>query len=73
MAGEWVKIIHPETLGVAEVNRSALPHHYAAGWRLLAEDEQAARDEPEPEPEPVTRAQAAEMAAAATGTEEQES
>lgn len=60
MADEWVKIIHPETLGVAEVNRSALPHHYAAGWRLLADDE-AAQDEPEPDPEPMTRAQAAKV------------
>jgi hypothetical protein len=64
--GEWVKIIHPETQGVAEVHQGALPHHYAAGWRLLTEDEEAAQDAPEPDPDPVTREQAAELAAGTT-------
>ena len=58
---EWVMIIHPETGGIGEVNRSALPQHYAAGWRLLAPDEMK---EPEPpaEPPPMTRKQAASAA-----------
>jgi hypothetical protein len=58
-----VKIIHPE-LGpdlVAEVPQEALPHHYASGWRLLAEDE-APEAEAAAEPEPMTKAQAAKAA-----------
>jgi hypothetical protein len=55
---EWVQIIHPETGGIAEVNRSSLTQHYAAGWRLLAGDE-VPQPEPPPEPEPMTKAQAA--------------
>jgi hypothetical protein len=70
--GEQVRIIHPETGGTAEVDQGAMPHYYRSGWRLLAEDEEAARDEPEPEPEPVTREQAAELAAGTTGTDGQE-
>ncbi len=59
--GEWVTIIHPETGGTGEVHRSSLSQHYAAGWRLLAEDE-VPQPEPEPEPPPVTKAQAAKAA-----------
>jgi hypothetical protein len=66
---EWVQIIHPETGGTGEVHRSALPQHYAAGWRLLAPDE-VPQPEPEPEPEPVTRKQAAKAAQAKTEPEE---
>jgi hypothetical protein len=55
--GEWVTIIHPETGGTGEVHRSSLPQHYAAGWRLLADDE-IPDPEPPPEPPPMTRAQA---------------
>ncbi len=66
--GEWVQIIHPETGGTGEVHRSSLPQHYAAGWRLLADDE-APPDEPQPEPEPMTRAQAAKAAKAGTSEE----
>ena len=70
-----VKIIHPETGGIAEVPRESLPHHYASGWRPLAEDE-----EPQPEttagPEPMTKAQAAKAArsskAATTSAESEE-
>lgn len=58
---ELVKIIHPETGGIADVPESSLPHHYRAGWRPLADDE-VPQPEPEPEPEPVTRAQAAKAA-----------
>jgi hypothetical protein len=61
---EWVQIIHPETGGIGEVHRSSLAQHYAAGWRLLAEDD-IPEPEPEPEPEPMTRAQAAKAARAA--------
>jgi hypothetical protein len=58
---DWVQIIHPETGGIGEVHRSALPQHYAAGWRLLAPDE-VPQPEQAPEPEPVTRKQAAKAA-----------
>jgi hypothetical protein len=63
MDSEWVQIIHPETGGIAEVNRSSLTQHYAGGWRLLAPDE-VPQPEPVPEPEPMTRAQAAKAAQA---------
>jgi hypothetical protein len=69
---EWVKIVHPETGGTAEVHRSSLYQHYQGGWRLLTDDEAAALEpEPEPEPEPVTRKQAAK-AAQATENESEE-
>jgi hypothetical protein len=55
---EWVQIIHPETGGTAEVHQSSLTQHYAAGWRLLADDE-VPQPEPPEEPAPVTKAQAA--------------
>jgi hypothetical protein len=72
MSGEWVQIIHPETGGTAEVHQSSLTQHYAAGWRLLADDEVPQPEpEPEPEPEPVTRKQAAK-AAQATENESEE-
>jgi hypothetical protein len=61
MADDWVQIIHTETGGIAEVHRQSLHQHYAAGWRLLADDE-TPQPEPEPEPEPVTRKQAAKAA-----------
>lgn len=61
MDNDLVKIIHPETGGIAEVYRSALPYHYASGWHLLAEDEEP-KKEPAPEPAPMTRAQAAKAA-----------
>lgn len=56
---EWVKIVHPETGGTAEVHRSSLYQHYQGGWQLLTEDEV-----PQPDPEPVTRKQAAKAAQA---------
>jgi hypothetical protein len=65
MDGEWVTIIHPETGGTGQVHRSSLPQHYAAGWRLLADDE-APPAEPQPEPEPMTKAQAKRAASAET-------
>jgi hypothetical protein len=61
--GEWVQIIHPGTGNTGEVHQSSLPQHYAAGWRLLADDE-VPQPEPAPEPEPVTRKQAAKAAQA---------
>ena len=67
---DWVTIIHPETGGTGEVHRASLPQHYAAGWRLLT-DEEAAPPAPEPEPAPVTRAQARAKAAADAGTSEE--
>lgn len=68
---EWVQIIHPGLGATAEVSRLSLPQHYAAGWRLLADDEQP-EPEQQPEPEPMTRAQAAKAAkqAASADTEE---
>ena len=62
---EWVQIIHPGTGGTAEVSRSSLPQHYAAGWRLLADDD-IPPAEPAAEPEPMTRAQARRAASADT-------
>jgi hypothetical protein len=66
---ELVKIIHPLTESVAEVPAESLPHHYRAGWRLLSDEEDAARSEAAvramaglPEPKPMTRAQAAKAA-----------
>ena len=56
---EWVQVIHPETGGTAEVNRSSLTQLYASGWRLLAPDE-VPDPEPEPVPPPMTRAEATE-------------
>jgi hypothetical protein len=73
MDGDWVTIIHPGTGGTGQVHRSSLPQHYAAGWRLLADDEKP-EPEPEPEPPPVSRAQAAKaakQAAAEAGTSEE--
>ena len=69
---EWVSIIHPGTGGTAEVHRDSLPHHYASGWRLLAEDEQPAPEQ-QPDPEPVTRAEAARAAKGKTAPAKEES
>ncbi len=69
--GEWVQIIHPETGGIAEVSRLSLQQHYAAGWRLLADDE-VPQPEPELEPPPMTRAQAAKAAKQAASAETKE-
>lgn len=66
---DWVTIIHPETGGTSEVHRSSLYQWYAAGWRLIADDE-VPQPEPEQEPEPVTRKQAAKAAQAKTEQEE---
>lgn len=66
--GEWVRIIHPETGGIAEVHRSSLYQHYQGGWRLLADDE-APQPEPAAEPEPMSKAQAAKAAQKAATTE----
>lgn len=60
-----VQIIHPGTGGVATVPRSSLPHHYASGWRLLADDEKK-QDQAPPEPAPMTRAQAAKAGSSKT-------
>ena len=68
---EWVQIIHPETGGTAEVSRLSLPQHYAAGWRLLADDD-IPPAEPQPEPEPMTKAQAAKAAKQAASAETEE-
>jgi hypothetical protein len=70
---EWVQIIHPDlgADGISEVHRSSLPQWYAAGWRLLADDE-APAPEPEPEPPPVSRAQAAKAAKQAAAEAESE-
>ena len=62
---EWVQIIHPGTGGIAEVDRLSLQQHYAAGWRLLADDD-IPPAEPAAEPEPMTRAQARRAASADT-------
>jgi hypothetical protein len=68
---EWVQIIHPETGGTGEVHRQSLSQHYAAGWRLLTDDD-IPPAEPETEPPTMTRAQAAKAAkqAASADTEE---
>lgn len=64
--GDWVTIIHPEHGGTGVVHRGSLAQHYAAGWRLLTEDEVRDLEPPPPEePEPMTREQAAGAAAQA--------
>lgn len=67
-----VRIIHPN-LGpeqIVTVAEESLPHHYRAGWRLLADDE-APQAAPVEGPPPMTRAQAkAARAAAAQESEE---
>jgi len=72
MNDDWVTIIHPETEGTAVVHRGSLPHHYRGGWRLLTDEEEAARaaGQEEPEPEPVTRAEAAKTAKGKTASAE---
>lgn len=65
-----VQIIHPD-LGpdqIVTVPEESLPHHYRAGWRLLADDERPPAAAEQPEPPPMTRAQAARTAK--TKTEE---
>lgn len=64
----YVKIIHPETQGIAEVPPESMPHHYRAGWRLLSHEEEKPAAATEPEPKPMTKAQAAK--AAKPGSEE---
>lgn len=66
---EWVQIIHPGTGGTAEVHQSSLTQWYAAGWRLLADDD-IPPAEPETEPEPMTKAQAAKAKAASADSKE---
>ncbi len=56
---EWVKIIHPETGGIAEVTCGSLFQHYAAGWRPLAEDDIPPPGQQAGEPEPLTEAEVA--------------
>ena len=68
---DTVKIIHPETQAVVDVPAESLPHHYRSGWRLLTDDEAAAREPGrEPDPKPMTKAQAAKAARANAGSEE---
>jgi len=67
-----VKIIHPQSGGIAEVPESSLRFHYRAGWRPLAEDEQPAAAGPEPEPEPMTRAEVAAARDTTTAPERSE-
>jgi hypothetical protein len=69
--GDWVQIVYPATGATGEVHRLSLPQHYAAGWRLLTDDE-APQPEPELEPEPMTRAQAAKAAKQAASAEPEE-
>lgn len=64
----FVTVIHPPTGNVAEVPESSLGQHYLAGWVILTDEEQAARDQPAPEPKPMSRAQAAKAKAAKADT-----
>lgn len=52
----FVKIIHPETGGIAEQPESSLFQHYQSGWRLLAEGDVKPEVAPE-EPAPMTEAE----------------
>jgi hypothetical protein len=54
----FVKVIHPETGGIAEVPEIGLFQYYLSGWRRLAADEDITPP-PVPEPEPVTFAEVA--------------
>jgi hypothetical protein len=66
----YVKIIHPETQGIAEVPVSSLPHHYRAGWALL--DETPEPEAPAPDPKPVRASATAKAAAAGSGGSDKE-
>ncbi len=58
-----VQIIHPG-LGpeqIATVSEESLPHHYRAGWRLLAEGETPPTADEET-PAPMSKAEAAKTA-----------
>jgi hypothetical protein len=67
-----VKIIHPSDGSVAEVPSESLPHHYRAGWRLLSDEENTARENEAARaaaaPPKMTKAAAAKAAKA--GSEE---
>jgi len=55
----FVRVIHPETGGIAEVPESSLPVYYRGGWTLLTEENAPPADaEPEP-PAPMSEAEAA--------------
>ncbi len=69
-----VKIIHPG-LGpdhIATVPADSLAHHFAAGWRPLADDELPPAEEAAASPEPMTKAQAAKAAKQAQAPSESE-
>jgi hypothetical protein len=69
----FVKIVHPQTGGIAEVPRTALPEHYRAGWRLITDaDRLPTAPGAEEEPAPVTAQEAAVMAAKAGQPAEQQ-
>jgi hypothetical protein len=61
----FVKIIHPDTGGIAEVYRDGLAQYWLAGWRPLTEEDAPPADPYPGVPEPLTEAQVAEGRAAA--------
>jgi hypothetical protein len=64
-----VKIIHPETGGVAEVPDSALGTYYGSGWTLLAPDDAPKPPTPPDAPAPLSRKEVADRQQAEAAAE----
>jgi hypothetical protein len=52
----WVRIIHPDFGGIADVQPSALATHYASGWVRLVPENTPPQEAPPGEPAPMTEA-----------------
>jgi hypothetical protein len=52
-----VRIIHPDTGGIATVPDTSLAQHYRAGWALLADDLQPPAEPIAGQPRPLTQAE----------------
>jgi hypothetical protein len=56
----FVRIIHPVTGGIADVQPIALPQHYAGGWVRLTTENAPEADAAPGEPAPMTETQVRE-------------